>query len=219
MLPQALKPVCFIIGYFGSGKSEFCVNLAINKKVNYLCDLDVINPYFRSRQAIDFLLEHHIETLSSIEKEAKYLDMPLISEYIFKAYEDLNASMIVDLGGYDQGAKVIRQFEQCPTRPYELLAVINVYRPDSSTPESIIKVINKMEAASGLKVTGLVNNTNLLNATTESDILHGENIIAAVAKIINIPIKFTCINKYTKTTKTFAGENITLQMYLENKTV
>ncbi|MDR0825670.1 MAG: hypothetical protein LBM72_00195 [Mycoplasmataceae bacterium] len=217
MSPQ-VKPVYFVIGYFGSGKSEFCVNLAINKKVNCLCDLDVINPYFRSRQAIDFLSQHNIKTVSSIEKDAKYLDMPLISEDIFKNYEDLNASMVIDLGGYDQGAKVIKQFEQCPNREHELLAVINVYRPQSNNANDIIKVINKMETASGLKVTGLVNNTNLLNGTAEDDIVYGENIIKEVSKIINIPIKFTCINKYTKTTRTFEGENIILQMYLENKT-
>ena len=43
-----------VMGHYGSGKTEFCVNLAMKMKEDVsdlaLIDLDIANPYFRSRE-------------------------------------------------------------------------------------------------------------------------------------------------------------------------
>jgi hypothetical protein len=210
--------IYFVVGYFGSGKSEFCVNFAIQKHFEYLCDLDVINPYFRSRQANKVLSEHGIKTISSIEKDAKYLDMPLLSEEIFDLYKS-NKKIIYDLGGSFQGAKLIKQFEAYEKQPSTLLFIINVYRKETDSVEKIINEINKIEQVGGIKVDGLINNSNLLSETSAEHLLRGQEIIRQVSIKTNIPILYSCFNDSLKINEALDGEIIRLKMYLKQHNI
>jgi hypothetical protein len=207
--------IYFVVGYFGSGKSEFCVNFAIQKKVDYLCDLDVINPYFRSRQANKILAKNNIKVVSSIDKDAKYLDMPLISQEIFDLYKS-NAKVIYDLGGSNQGAKLIKQFEAYEKQPSTLLFIINVYRRETNSAEKIINEINKIQNVSGIKVDGLINNSNLLDDTTQEHLVYGQSIIREVSKLTNIPILYSSHNENLSISEKLDGGIIKLKMYLKN---
>jgi hypothetical protein len=198
MLPPKITNIYFVVGYFGSGKSEFCVNFAIAKHFDYLCDLDVVNPYFRSRQAIDVLTKHHIKVVSSIEEHTRYLDMPLLSEEIFDLYRN-NSKVIYDLGGSSIGSKLIKQFEEYEQNPYTLLFIINVFRPETNSANKIIAEMQNIEKSSGLKITGLINNSNLLTQTTEVDLAYGQSIIREVITTTKIPLLYT---SYTNDLKT-----------------
>jgi len=98
-----MRRLTFLTGYFGSGKSEIAVNLAIQGKVKYLVDLDVINPYFRSREADVPLREAGVVVISSPLKDAIYADMPYLSKDVFKPFFDPFVKAIFDLGGNDLG--------------------------------------------------------------------------------------------------------------------
>jgi hypothetical protein len=212
------KNIYFIVGYFGSGKSEFCVNFAIQKQFAYLCDLDVINPYFRSRQANKVLTQNNIKIVSSIDKDAKYLDMPLLSEEIFDLYKS-NKKVIYDLGGSAAGAKLIKQFEAYEYQPSMLLFIINIYRHETNSIEKIINEINKIQEVGGIKIDGLINNSNLLNETTTDHLLEGQKIIRDVSVKTNIPLLFTSYDEKIKINSKLDGEIIKLRLHLKQHNI
>jgi MinD-like ATPase involved in chromosome partitioning or flagellar assembly len=212
-----MKQITFVSGYYGSGKSEVAVNLAINNKIPYLCDLDIVNPYFRSRSVTKVLEQNHIKTISSIDPDAMYLDMPLLSKEIIDLFNQDQVPVIYDLGGSDAGAKIIRQFNT-QNKKCDLWFVINVYRDKTNTVQKIIDEIKNIETYAQIKVTGLINNSNLLNLTNEVNVIDSEQIIKTVAQTLNIPIVYTAINKNISSDFHFQGQLLKLQMYLENKT-
>lgn len=209
-----MKNITFLTGYYGSGKSELAINLALKERVDYVIDLDVINPYFRTREQEVLLKEHGIEIISSDLDYKMHVDMPYISQRVFIPFHNKNKSAIYDLGGNDVGAKLLRQFEDYNDQDIDLYLVVNVFREDSSSKEKIIELINKIEGAGGFKVTGLINNSNLLRETTLADISYGENIINEVAEVIKLPIVYTAVweNIYADNLA-FQGETLKLKLY------
>lgn len=218
METHLINNIYFVIGYFGSGKSEFCVNFAIQKHFEYLCDLDVINPYFRSRQANKVLQENGVKVISSIDKDAKYLDMPLISEEVFDLYKQ-NKKVIYDLGGSTPGAKLIKQFESYDKQQATLLFIINVYRNQTNSVEKIVNEINKLQQTIGFKINGLINNSNLLDETSNEHLQYGEKIINEVSKITNIPILYNSYIDSLKINPAISGETIKLKSYLKQHNI
>ncbi|MDT8336513.1 MAG: hypothetical protein RQ856_01645 [Candidatus Izemoplasmatales bacterium] len=209
-----MKNITFLTGYYGSGKSELAINLAIKEKVDYVVDLDIINPYFRTREQEELLKTYEIETISSDLDYKAHIDMPYISRRVFIPFHDASKRAIYDLGGNDSGAKLLRQFEDYNDTEIDLYIVINVYRQESDTKEKIIELIDKIEGVGGFKVTGLINNSNLLRETTLEDILYGEEIIKEVSKKTNLPIIYTAVweNIYADNL-VFQGEVLKLKLY------
>jgi len=209
-----MKNITFLTGYYGSGKSELAVNLAIKEKVDYVVDLDIINPYFRTREQESLLKEYGIETISSDLDYKIHIDMPYISKRIFIPFNNKGKKAIYDLGGNDQGAKLLRQFDNYHEADIDLYLVVNVYRDESSSVEKIIQLINKIEGMSSFKITGLINNSNLLRETTIEDIFYGEKIIKEVSKIKKLPIIYTAIwENINADNLVFQGETLKLKLY------
>jgi len=209
-----MKRITFITGYYGSGKTEISLNLAIQKQVNYLVDLDIINPYFRSREAEGFLKEKGIEIISSDLPNGAYADLPYLSKKIFQPFRQMTKTAIYDVGGNDLGAKVMRQFDQEDRNDVDLFVVANVYRDETRDGASILRMIREIEGASGFKVTGIINNSNLLRETTYDDILVGEAKIASVAQSAGIPIVFTSVyEEIYNPTILVSGEPLILKLY------
>lgn len=152
--------------------------------------------------------------MSSIDKDAKYLDMPLLSEEIFDLYKS-NKKVIYDLGGSQQGAKLIKQFEAYKKQPFTLLFIINVYRNETDNVEKIINEIHKIEQITKAKINGLINNSNLLNETNIEHLLHGQSIIQQVAIKTNIPILYSSYSENLNIHDKLDGELIKLKMYLK----
>lgn len=212
-----MRRLLFITGYYGSGKTEIAINLAIKEKVNYVVDLDVINPYFRSREYEALMNQYGIEVISSDKEKSVYTDLPYISGRVFLPFQQEGVRAIYDLGGNDLGAKLLRQFEDYDNE-IDLWLVVNVFRPETQNAEEILFLINKIESMSGRKITGLINNSNLLKETTIETVLEGENIMKSVQTKIQIPIVFTCIqSELDLKEQKFEGRLLPLQIYLRKK--
>lgn len=209
-----MKNITFLTGYYGSGKSELAINLALKERVDYVIDLDVINPYFRTREQEKLLEANGIEIISSDLDYKMHIDMPYISQRVFIPFHNKEKSAIYDLGGNDVGAKLLRQFEDYNDQDIDLFLVINVYREDSSSKEKIVQLINKIEGAGGFKVTGLINNSNLLRETSLEDIAYGETIIKEVALATKLPIVYTAVwEDIYADNLAFQGEMLKLKLY------
>lgn len=208
-----MKKITVISGSYGSGKSEFSLNLAINKNYKYLVDLDVINPYFRSRELEELLNKYQIKTIASPLKNARGSDLPFISSEAYLPFS-VNEKTIIDLGGDVAGAKLMRQFEDLITDDVELLVCVNIYRESTQTVESIISSIRKLEGSSGLVAKGLINTSNLLKETTIEDILKGQEILLEVSKVLNIPIVYSALPYFLTKDSKLKGEVIPINLYL-----
>lgn len=214
-----MKRITIIAGHYGSGKSEISVNLAIDKKIDYIVDLDIINPYFRSRALNDLFEEKGIHLVESTVKGMLNSDMPYVSGEGKIPFLNKDITAIYDLGGTENGAKVLIQFLENDTiyDDVDFLVAVNCYRPETSDVKSILHTITMLEAQTQLKVTGLINNTNLIDETVEDDLVMGQNIIKEVSDKLNIPIVYTVVEENKNFTQEFMGERINLVRYVARK--
>jgi len=210
-----MKRITIITGHYGSGKSEVAINLAIHKNIKYLVDLDIVNPYFRSRELAKMLEETGINLISSPVSSFIGSDLPYTDWKAYSIFKDKD-SAIYDLGGDKVGAKILKQFlDLVDFSEVDLLMCINVFREKTNSKEKIIKMIEEIQLESNFKVTGLINNSNLLRETSLADIKFGEEIINEVSKFLNLKIVYTTISeKLVNPSINFLGEIIPLKLYL-----
>ncbi len=209
-----MKQLTFLTGYYGSGKTEIAVNLVVQKQLDMIVDLDIINPYFRSREKEDDLKKLGIETISSDLEYKTHIDLPYISKKVFKPFHNKDIFAVYDLGGNDLGAKLLRQFEDYKDRDIDLLVVVNINRPETDSQENIIKLVNKIEGTGGFKVTGLINNSNFLKETKAEDVKLGEEIIQKAADALGLEILYTTVWENVDIDGyDFAGEILPIKLY------
>lgn len=194
-LPDA--PVRVIAGHAGSGKSEFAVSLALSEasagRLVALADLDVVNPYFRSREQADVLEASGIRVISSSLGHGAALEFPAISPAVRAPLADLGCEVILDLGGDATGARLLAQFVgDVRRRTHELLVVINAYRPETATLDGVLSHVAAIEAVTGLKASGLISNTHWLRETTVDDLRAGISLCCAVSAASGIGVAFVC---------------------------
>ncbi|WP_425447605.1 ATP-binding protein [Dethiothermospora halolimnae] len=212
-----------ITGHYGSGKTEFAVNYAVKlandkeKKVA-LADLDVINPYFRSREKTKELSELGIKVVgSSVNTPKANVDVPAVSAAIYGLLQDEECNAVLDVGGDPTGARTLGRYNQYfKEGNYDMLFVINANRPETQTVEKAIEYLRRIEAVSRAKVTGLINNTHLLKSTTIDDVLRGQKLAEEVSKEINIPVKYvSCLEHVAdKLPKDIQGEVFPMKLFM-----
>lgn len=191
------KRLVIIIGHYGSGKSEFSVNYAVKMKEKYdnvsIADLDIVNPYFRSREKREFFEQIGVKVFdSSIRNTA--VDIPALPAEIMGVILNPNERSILDVGGDPVGARVLARYsEQIKNTDYDMFFVINANRPETSTVEGAIKYLNMIEETSKLKVTGLINNTHMLKDTSVEDVEFGHEITKKVSWETDIPIRYEAV--------------------------
>jgi hypothetical protein len=189
------KRIIIVIGHYGSGKTEFAVNYAMKnsgKEKIALVDLDIVNVYFRSREKADMLEKNGVTVISGALGHKANLDIPAISSGILGPLQDKDSRVILDVGGDSVGARALARYKAIiEAEDYEMLCVFNGYREQTQTVEGAIYHIKSIEIETGLKVTGIVNNTHMLRETSVEDVVFGENIAKEVSKELNIPIKYT----------------------------
>jgi len=194
------KRIFSIVGHFGSGKTEFAVNYALDlrKKVDKVAvlDMDIANPYFRSRERQALMESRGIAIYYNTYGYDISEDLPAITAQVRAPLENSNYITVVDVGGNDSGARVINQF-----RKYFLgddaimLAVLNLNRPDTENAELCIDQIKSIEEETGIKIQGIINNTHMLMETTADDILEGYKVCLDVSERLGIPVVCsTCVN-------------------------
>ncbi|HOA64080.1 MAG: ATP-binding protein [Acholeplasmataceae bacterium] len=214
-----MKHITFIIGHYGSGKSEVSLNLAIQKKIDYVIDLDIINPYFRSREQEKTLEELGIRLISSPIPNSLGSDLPYLDSKIFLPFRNRKVKAVYDFAGEINGLRIIHQFKnEINLGELDIFFCLNCFRKETDSFEKIMNLIQKFEDYSQLKVTGLINNSNLLTETTCQDILSSQEIIHNVSKAVNIPIVFTCgIKEALENCPNILGEKIILDLLLRKK--
>lgn len=187
--------IYIICGHYGSGKSEFAVNFAKKLKQEnldvVLADIDIVNPYFRSREIRLSIESLGIDVISDTLNSVKGLDMPYLSPAIRGQINRKDRTIVLDCGGDAVGCRVLRQFsEDIKKRDYAMYMIINVFRPETSTIEDILFMKDKLESESTLKITGLINNSNFIKQTTIEDLIYADTIIKEVSKRANLPVVY-----------------------------
>lgn len=211
-----------VIGHYGSGKTEFAVNYAIKlakegKKVA-LADLDVVNPYFRSREKQGLLESLGITVIGSSIKGSLGSDLPAVAASVLGPLQDESYEVVLDVGGDSVGARALGRYKTyLKDGKYDMLCILNAYRPGTQNPEDAIAHIKSIENVIGsAKVTGLVNNTHLLRDTSIEDVLVGQDLVKAVSEKLNIPIKYvsTLEKVAQKLPDTIEGNIFPIKMYM-----
>lgn len=193
------KRITIICGHYGSGKTTFSINYALylrnqTSKDIYIADLDVVNPYFRSREHFDYLKDKNIKVIGSYLPQSG-ADLPAVSAEVYTLFNNKNIIGIVDMGGNSAGSLSFATFrDNVDIEETDIIFILNANREENSTLEFALGHFNSIEATLGLKITGIVNNTHLMNDTTIEDINKGELISSELSKEKNISVKFTCVN-------------------------
>ncbi len=190
-----------VIGAYGSGKSEYSINLAKEYSQRgeevTLVDLDVVNPYFRSRDVRDQFAKEGI-TVIAPESEFKHADLPMLSPRIMGAVQNHQNTVILDVGGDPAGCRTLARYvNNIKKRGYKMQLVINTKRPFTADARGITEMLEMLKFASKLDITEFICNTNLMEHTTTEIIEEGIKIIDEVAKKENIKFDtFTVLDKY-----------------------
>ncbi|MCD1147407.1 ATP-binding protein [Peptoniphilus sp. KCTC 25270] len=184
--------VLIVTGHFGSGKTEFSINLGLHlrelgENVS-LVDLDIINTYFRLREEEDFLEKKGIHTYYSAIK-ATSLDLPALDPAIDAILYDKDRRVILDVGGNPSGARALARYQpSLEETGYEQLFVINANRPETKTAQEVIDFMEMTQATSGTQITGLFNTTHFLKDTTAEDVINGLALAEEVSDITGLPL-------------------------------
>ena len=188
-----------VTGHFGSGKTEFAVSLAFalaaqgGTEALALCDLDIENPYFRSRERQDALRAAGVAVWSDPSGGRNGSELQTISAGIRAPLEDENCRVILDCGGDGSGAMILRQFAKYfSPGDHRLLCVVNPNRPGTDTPEKAAAHIQSITEASGLPVTGLISNAHFIWQTTAETVREGWDFTKAVVALTGIPALGAC---------------------------
>ena len=191
---EEIKGIVVIVGNFGSGKTEVSINLAVSQKragVDVkIADLDLVNPYFRTREARKSLSMLGIEV---VVPEEKYLqaDLPILSPVISGLIRRQSELTLIDVGGNDVGATVLAALaDSFRNKQVHMLQVVNPLRPFTNTIESCMKIRNDIERASKMAITGIIGNANLIDETSVDDIYNGYDFVKALAIESRLPLKF-----------------------------
>ncbi|MFW5844289.1 MAG: ATP-binding protein [Spirochaetota bacterium] len=194
-----MKPrISVITGHYGSGKSEISVNLALSEaRRNHrvaLVDLDVVNPYFRSREKRELLEGSGVRVIANSFGQDQGVDIPAVSPEVFAPLQDPEARAILDTGGDPVGARLLGTYRYyLQGEETEVLCVCNVARPETQTAEAIVDQIRGIEAASRLRVTGLINNTHMLEHTTVDYVERGNEVCRRVSELLDIPVRYVAV--------------------------
>jgi len=195
------KRLVIVIGHYGSGKTEFSVNYAVKMKESFenvnIADLDIVNPYFRSREKREFFERIGIKVFDSSIKNTA-VDIPALPAQLMGVILNPNEKSVLDVGGDPVGARVLARYsEQIKNVEYDMFFVINGNRPETNTVEGALKHLRMIEATSRLKVTGLINNTHMLKDTTAEDVEFGYELTKKVSWDTDIPLRYEAVIKET----------------------
>ena len=192
------KRLTLLCGHYGSGKTNVAVNLAFYLKEQYnnvvVADLDIVNPYFRTKDSMADFKARGIELICS-EYANTNVDIPALPADMYRLTVDKSITAVIDVGGDDRGAYALGRLvpEIKAEDNFDMLMVINGFRPLTPDAESTIEVMREIETACGLKFTGLVNNSNIGDETTAEDIIKSIGYANEVSIASGLPIVMTSV--------------------------
>ena len=195
------KRVTLFAGHYGSGKTNVAVNFALMLRrttgsETVICDLDIVNPYFRTKDSEKALKEAGIRLIAG-EFANSNVDLPALPQEIYGAVQNRSVFAVMDVGGDDRGALALGRYAPyiLEENDYEMLFVANFSRPLTRTPREALEVMREIEAAGGIGFTGIVNNTNLAEETTPETVLKSVGKADELSRLSGLAVKMTAVEK------------------------
>ena len=194
------KRIVLLSGHYGSGKTNIAVNLALRLRQARarvaIADIDIVNPYFRTRDSRSELEAAGIRLISS-EFASSNVDLPALPQDVYAITDDPTLSAVIDVGGDDRGALALGRWRDAILAEdnYEMLLVVNRFRPLTRDAASAIEVMREIEAAAGMRFTAVVNNSNLGEETTAQDVLGSMAYAREICAQTGLPLKFTAVRE------------------------
>ncbi len=191
--------ITIFTGRFGTGKTEVAINYALaltalDHPVT-LTDMDVVTPYFRSRDMTERLAKKGVEVVAPSDFTWD-IHLPAVSAQIWGTLQNSRGLTVMDVGGDAQGSRAIGQFKALIERSgYVMYLVVNPYRPFNATVERIAQTVGDIEANTRLKAGALVSNPNLIAETTPQTIEEGHRLVEQASEEIGLPIAFLCLEE------------------------
>ena len=192
------KRIVLFSGHYGSGKTNIAVNLALRLKKSCdrvsIADIDIVNPYFRTEDSRRELEAAGVKLIVSPFANSN-VDVPALPQEVYSIVHDRGQQAIVDVGGDDRGALALGRWRDAILEEdnYEMLFVVNRFRPLTKDADSTIEIMREIEAASKMPFTAVVNNSNLGSETTAEDILASRAYAQEICKQTGLPLKMTSI--------------------------
>ena len=196
MADYKYKRVTLFAGHYGSGKTNLAVNFALQMRNNgknvKIADLDIVNPYFRTKDSAKVLSDAGIELISPAFANTN-LDLPALPAQVYSLVQQKDFYAVMDIGSDDRGAFALGRYRDyiLEENDYEMIFVANFYRPLTRTADEAIEVMREIEAASKIPFTAIINNSNIGDATTAQTVIDTFAIADELSQKTNLPIIFT----------------------------
>lgn len=194
------KRVTLFAGHYGSGKTNIAVNYALylneTGKWVQIADLDIVNPYFRTKDSEALLNAHGIRLISSAYANTN-LDAPAMPAEMYAITCEKDCFFVVDVGGDDRGALALGRLapDLIAENNFEMIFVANCCRPLTRTAQEAMEVMREIEYAGGVPFTAIANNTNLGEETRPEDVLESRAFIEELAALSGLPVIMTAAEK------------------------
>jgi hypothetical protein len=189
-----LKGIVIIAGNYGSGKTEVAVNLAVDQRRRgvqvRMADLDLVNPYFRTREVRHLLAAMDIDVVLPPEQYLK-ADLPILDPGVAGLIRQPAELTLLDVGGNGVGATVLAALaEAFNHQPCQMLQVVNPFRPNTDSMSGCRKIRDEIESAAKIVMTGIIGNANLIDDTRVEDIYRGYQFVCDLADHSGLPLAF-----------------------------
>ena len=187
------KRLTLFAGHYGSGKTNIAVNYALHLakegKQVVIADLDIVNPYFRTKDSAAVLEQAGVKLISPQFANTN-VDLPALPAESYRLVQDKSIYGIMDIGGDDRGAYALGRYVPAMKEEnnYRMIFVANCYRPLTRTAEDALEVMREIEAACGLQFTDIINNSNLASETTADTVLDSIPFVEALSSLSGLPI-------------------------------
>ena len=194
------KRITLLAGHYGSGKTNIAVNLALRLRETEarvaVADLDIVNPYFRTKDSQQALEQAGIRFICS-EYANSNVDIPALPQTLYAVTDDPDLHCILDIGGDDRGALALGRLSPAirAENNYEMLFVVNFYRPLTTNAADALEVMREIEAAGRLPFTGIINNSNLGDETTADTVLATAERVRELCDLSALPLVCTTVNR------------------------
>ena len=192
------KKMIVLTGNYGSGKTELALNFALQASARgdrtELLDLDMVNTYFRLTEPgrLTRMKEIRVVSPNFTNSSVETLSLPAEVQSAFAMDWD---TVVFDVGGDAAGSTALgryhQDFAEMDPKDLQVLNVINIRRPLAGTVEKIIRLQEEIQVHSRLKITGMINNTNLAQATTPMELRDGYELIRKVSEETGVPVLYT----------------------------
>lgn len=192
------KRLTILCGHYGSGKTNIAVNMALDLKKSFdnvcVADLDIVNPYFRTKDSEEDFKKNGIRLICS-EFASSNVDLPSMPDDLYAITDDKSMKVILDIGGDERGSLALGRLSELIVKEndYEMLLVANKYRPLTRDVDSTLEVVREIEDTCHIKFTGIINNSNLGEETTKEIVLSSMDYAKELSEKTSLPLVMTTV--------------------------